>query len=472
MHCPTANEVGCVIGAEDLGASHGVWAKTRFFQKGPYLCATTYMVAAGNPKVFTLKVDLRPLMRAAARIHRGLHQQAIVSGEATVGWSLKKMWRGVKKTAKKLGRNKLVRGVARATKGVVRVSKGVIKSKITGAVGAVLTVFPPTAALGAAVTAGYVAANAAVKALEKGEKAVRTAGKAASDIRRGYKAASSLVKGVRRTSRAVRAGLKGRAGIKARLSASARARIARKARKLPKSKRRSMVSRLKATMAKRRAAAVRLAKRASKSRAVRRRRTRKPKARSALAMAHARRAALAKKRASARARKAALARLRAARKKKGAAARARLRAKMAAVAKARRIKARLKKPAVKVQLAQAVERGNKAKHVLSSIAHRAKYGQGLEKLDAQKSAAIVNLVAQNRSRLRGMAEQNAGGLPALLIDRRGRIKPGRFRAVAVPPGARPDVLYTGPSKQPQTGRFAQVAGHPPIGCGDRPCRNC
>lgn len=149
---------------------------------------------------------------------------------------------------------------------------------------------------------------------------------------------------------------------------------------------------------------------------------------------------------------------------------------MADAKRAAALKKRLKSPAVRKKLMTVKKRSENARAALEGIAQRAKFGSGQEKLDAQKSAAIVNLVAKNRARVRAAAQIHAGGLPALLIDKRGRIKPGRFRAMAIPAGMSPDVLYLGPGKPSDSGHFARVSGSPVgsplIGCGNMPCARC
>jgi hypothetical protein len=59
--------------AEQL--ARGVWVKTRFFQEGPYLKSVTYCVTCGNsPEVLSFQVDLRPIAKQVAKIHRRLHE--------------------------------------------------------------------------------------------------------------------------------------------------------------------------------------------------------------------------------------------------------------------------------------------------------------------------------------------------------------------------------------------------------------
>lgn len=446
--------VGCVVGAEKLADGAGVWLKTRIVQRGHFLVAITRVVAAGQPRVFEMRVDLRPLVKVAAAIHRKLHaQQAdLVSGlppEIGAGF-FKKLVRRVKKTAKRIGKSKLLRRVGKLGKSVVRVSKSVIKSKITGAIGGILTVFPPTAAAGAALTAGYVAANAAVRAIEKGAKVAKTAASIKREIEGGVRVA-------RRAKRALTTGRKSvrKLGRRFRLSASAKRKIAARASKMsPRRRRRFGLSLQQKVMAKARGAVQsRLSKAARRKIAARAKRM-SPRQRRALA------AALRKKLSRSARRRTTSATARRRRVRLTAAARRK-------VVRAVTLKRKLRSPAVRSRLRKIVRQSETSKKMLREIATKARYGRGATQLTAAKSAAVINLVAQNRARIRAAAQQNAGGLPAILIDRRGRLTPGRFRIQASPPpSGRADVLYLGPNRELQSGQFARV------GCDGRPCDDC
>lgn len=60
-----------------LPSAKGVWLKTNIYRDGPYLQATTYVVTAGEPEVFSLKIDLRPIIAAVAKYHKMLHHDQI-----------------------------------------------------------------------------------------------------------------------------------------------------------------------------------------------------------------------------------------------------------------------------------------------------------------------------------------------------------------------------------------------------------
>lgn len=356
--------IGCdipvrqVVGAEALSDKGGVWTKTLFRQDGPYLVATTYIVAKGNPTVFEMKVDLRPLEQVARKIHERLHQKAQVSGVPGVGgFSFAKAFKSIKNTAKKIGRSKLVKAVGNVTKAIVKPLGGV-------AAGA-LAIFPPTAAIGIPALAAFGAANAAIKAVGRGKKLTSTVNRAQKQIATAQKIQVKLPQ------------------AKAALTVKAKAAVA----------------------------------------------TKNP-----AGVAHAKKIAVAVKKTEAKAKP--------------------------IVLKAAALQKRLADPKVRAQLTSIKAQADSAKAALASVAlasHNAT--TPAEKLDAQKSRAIVNLVAHNQAHIDAVAAKNAGGLPALLIDAKGRITRGRYAIVpkAAPSGAQRDILYLGPGNT-QAGLFSRVSG--------------
>ena len=201
--------VGCVVGAEALsGAASGVWVKTRVYREGHFLCATVYSVAAGEPKIVELRVDMRPIAREVMKAHLALHggQLARIAGrsEALIGWGLGSLWKGAKKAAKAIGRNKLVKGVVKVSKAVAKGAKAVVKSKALGVVLTAASVFPITAPFAAPALGAYAAANAALAGVEAGSKVVKTAQKAASTIKQGAKLAKQVAKTTKSTANAVK----------------------------------------------------------------------------------------------------------------------------------------------------------------------------------------------------------------------------------------------------------------------------
>ena len=81
--------IGCdipvnVVGSDQLTGKAGVWIKTNFRTEGDYLFATTYLVAAGEPVVLELKVDLRPLEQVARKVHERLHAQMNTANGTTI----------------------------------------------------------------------------------------------------------------------------------------------------------------------------------------------------------------------------------------------------------------------------------------------------------------------------------------------------------------------------------------------------
>jgi hypothetical protein len=161
------------------------------------------MVAAQNPEIFRVSVDLRPIAEAIVRYHNKLEKQYhathaagagdcvgcdddadiedcvgcdepidILSGcigcDETVGG----FFGSIGKVIKKVGKNKLINKVA-------KVGKTIIKSKVTGAVLAgTAVIFPP---VGAPALGAYVAANAALAAVEKANALKKSIQKAVSD---------------------------------------------------------------------------------------------------------------------------------------------------------------------------------------------------------------------------------------------------------------------------------------------------
>lgn len=395
--------IGCdipvvVSGTEPLGTQTGVWTKTHFRQEGNYLVATTYLVAAGAPVVFEMRVDLRPLEAVVTKVHAAMH--AKMGKDPTIGFSFKKAWKSIKKTAKKIGKTKLVKAVSGAVNSVVKNKVFQIAmpmtaisahttSKMLGGPGVFKGALGRAVDLGTSITASIIPGGTAIKAAPQALAAFATAKSAINAINTGKdlvktvnQAKSILTAGNRATGKLV-------AKVASRLPASALA-----SRQLPSS----------VTAASR-----------------------------ALATARA---------------KAALA-------KTSAATKAKIITTVPAIKKAAEVKARLSQPAVKAQLTRLKTRADVAKNVVQQVAYDAKYATGAAKVDAQQSAKILNLVAQNDAKIAAIATKNAGGLPGILIDRDGRVTRGRFQVRAAAGGS---LLYTAPGKVVR-GSFARVAGY-------------
>lgn len=420
--------VGCVVGAEALGQAAGVWVKTHFYRKGPYLCATVYSVAAGNPRVIDLRVDLRPIERALVRAHASEHSRATLKNPS-VGWSLGSMWKKAKKAAKSIGRSKLVKGVVGVTKAVYKGAKAVVKSKITGAILGVASVFPLTAPFAAPALGAYAAANSAVSAVEKGSKVVKVASSAMSTISRGKQLAKAVGQKTVATSAAVKTAgatltaaqkqqlaARATAAGKVALTAAAKAKLAAKASTLTAAARAKLAAQ---TAAKLKAASV-VKQRVALAKAL------PPTAKAAVLATTA------------------------------------LQLKAAPeIAKAKALQQKLASPTVQKALVTARAQAANAEGLLADIKRRAQTATGPAKLDAQKSAVIVDLVARNRARIQAMSQANAGGLPGLLITPEGKLVRGKFRvqAVATPP-TRGGLLYGGRG-QASRGTFTRVSGQLP-----------
>lgn len=418
--------VGCVVGAEALGEAAGVWVKARFYRDGNFLCATVYSVAAGEPRVVELRVDIRPIARAIMRGHSALHAQesakdALRSGSPAVGWSLGSMWRGAKKAAKAIGRTKLVKGVVAVSRGIAKAGKAVIKSKITAGILGAIAAFPLTAPFGAPVLAAYATAHTAISGVEAGAKVVKTAQSAASVISRGTKLAAHVTGQKTQTASVVQS-----AG--AQMSVSQKTAIAARAKAAGQLKLTAQgKAKLATAIAKVPAGAARLA--ASKALSVK-----------LAALSRLRTAAVLAKNLPA----AASAHVVATTKLELSAGPAM--ANAAATAK------RFQDPTVRKRLVDIKARGDKAQALLQGVADKAKTGD----LDASKSAAIINLVARNRARIQAMSQVNAGGLPGVLITPQGKLVRGRFRVQAT--AAQGGLLYQGRGATTTRGTFATVAG--------------
>jgi uncharacterized membrane protein len=426
-HPAVGCNIGCVVGAEELSQNAGVWVKTRFWREGPYLKATVYSVANGEPKVVELSVDVRPIARAVMRWHQKLHSeqalQASVRGVPIVGWSLKKMWKGVKQTAQKIGRTKLVKGVVNVTKTVAKAAKTVAKSKVLGGVLAVASAFPLTAPFAAPALGAYAAANAAVKGVETGAKVVKTAGSLASTITRGKKLASQASAASAKAKTAV-------AAASQTMSAAQRAAIAAKAKAAGKIQ---LTAQGKAAVAATIARAPAGAARSAAANAL---------AARLKTVANLRQQAALAKNLPPAAGKAVVASAQA-----GVAA-------AAAIAAGKAAEAKLADPKVRAQLTAAQSEAAKATAALESVKKAAQTGN----LDATKSAVIVDLVARNRARIQAMSQANAGGLPGLLITPQGKLVRGRWRVQAK--AGSNGTLYTGPGKPTEKGSYTTVSGAP------------
>lgn len=218
--------IGCdipviVSGSECLACKAGVWTKTHLRQEGHYLVATTYLVAAGSPTVFEMRVDLRPLEKIAEKVHAALHAK-MAGGSPAVGFSFSGAWKSIKKTAKKIGKTKLVKAVSGAVSAVTKnkvfqVAMPVAalsahgtsralggKGVLTGPLGkladagtaATMSVVPGAAAAQFAnprTLAAFATAKSAINAASTGKKLAQTAMVAKSAIDAGNRALGAVV---------------------------------------------------------------------------------------------------------------------------------------------------------------------------------------------------------------------------------------------------------------------------------------
>jgi hypothetical protein len=148
-----------------LTSGPGVFIRTHIFRDGPLLRATTYIVKDGQPHVLNFAVNLQTIEKRIAAYHRQLQSKdGLVVGFGWGSLSPKKMFRGITRAAKKIGRGKLLKTIAKGT-------KSILKSKTFGAVVALTAVAIP--AVGVPALAAYAAANAALSATEKGVAAAK-----------------------------------------------------------------------------------------------------------------------------------------------------------------------------------------------------------------------------------------------------------------------------------------------------------
>lgn len=174
-----------------------LWIRTNIKQVGTRLIATAYVNHGLDNDIFTLSIDLKPIADKLLAFHKKLHEEKI---EGCVGcnevgfWGLGKVVKKIVKTAKKVGRVKLLKKVVHTAKWASphytayklatsartrrlalrhakrggKIAKTVLRSKYTAAViGAAAIAFPP---VGAPALAAYASANAALSAIENGNK--------------------------------------------------------------------------------------------------------------------------------------------------------------------------------------------------------------------------------------------------------------------------------------------------------------
>ena len=163
---------------------NGIWVKTQFKRQGHILSATTYCVAAGNPKVLSFSIDLRPLEVLVRRYHARQHAeargktnpqkslQAVANTQKVHGFFdfVEKPFKAIGHEAAKLGHLKLLKVVSKAMGKIADEAKMVVKSKITGLVLSGLSVIQPE--IGLPAMAAYAAAHTAFDAIDKGKEAV------------------------------------------------------------------------------------------------------------------------------------------------------------------------------------------------------------------------------------------------------------------------------------------------------------
>lgn len=98
-------------------------------------------------------------------------------------------------------------------------------------------------------------------------------------------------------------------------------------------------------------------------------------------------------------------------------------------------------PKRKKQLKAIMRKAKLAKKFFSKISNQARFGKNQERIDARKMARIVRLAAENRKKIKAIAQKAEGGLPGILIDSRGNLRKGRY--IVDPKATGPsDILVT------------------------------
>jgi len=441
--------MNAILGPDEL--TKGVWYKLNVFKgddgKTRVVC---YLVAAGQPRVFKGIVD----------------PDAARAGLVRIG----SVWDVFEDVGS---------AVADAGKWVGQAAKDVVKSDITAAiVTGASVIFPP---VGVPAAAAYATARSAVAMLETGEAAVNTVSNAVKAV------SSSAGNPKGRQGAAIQlASAKDRNAVnKASAIAKARAAKAKLASQKASRIKRAAAMRAqaaRAAAARGRAAAIKARKRQSKWHAAQKAKFAAAKTARQRALAARTQAELkgvskarsntyiaklkqSKALAAAQRRAKRLATVAAKRKsiakiKQARALAEKRRAERLAKAAAQRQGQALReaksysKLAKKVQNAptiqEAVEKAEKVREMFRKISLEAKRGNP----DAIKTARIINIVATNRDRLKGLAHRHLGGQPGIVVDDKGRILKGKW--VANPSQERAEYMIDpmGISR----GEFSKIAG--------------
>lgn len=239
-----------VAGSEKLMDTRDqpLWFKTRVHRDGMYLKAITYIVFQGETKVMRSKVDLRPIFLA-------LKKKAMIagdfdeaddesdpysddpefsgeslsdelfsgeSGDTIVGkrrrrrrksrrtkgkrkFRFRLRMRGIGKVTRRIGKNKLIRGVSRKLKKVGKVTGKVATSKAFRGVLAGTSAVLAATGIGAPAAAALAGANVALNAVAAAKTGGKAIGKAIKKSRRGRRVSRSLSKmGKKRAAAALR----------------------------------------------------------------------------------------------------------------------------------------------------------------------------------------------------------------------------------------------------------------------------
>jgi hypothetical protein len=113
----------------------------------------------------------------------------------------------------------------------------------------------------------------------------------------------------------------------------------------------------------------------------------------------------------------------------------------------------------KLKIRKLKENSDKAREHFKNIADTARFSKDpIARDHARKLARIVKIAAETRAKVKGIAEKNAGGLPGLFIDQKGRIRKGNFSRTVKKAGSTPGLLYN-PKGGNRKGRFVRKVSH-------------
>lgn len=112
-------------------------------------------------------------------------------------------------------------------------------------------------------------------------------------------------------------------------------------------------------------------------------------------------------------------------------------------------------PKRKRRLKKIFRKAKLAKRFFRKVSNAARFGKGQARIDARKMARIVKIAADNRRKMKRIEAELKGGMPGILIDRRGQLKKGRY--VPTKSKRAPDILVTPQGAEPGTYKRIKVS---------------